>query len=77
MQAFIALYGPSMVGILFVQLPMQEVAPSAVSIALAMDTINCVINFAVSFLLIFSSFLFYPFTFLLLIYIGDCPQVEV
>ena len=77
MQAFIALYGPSMVGILFVQLPIHDVAPSAVSIALAMDTINCVINFTVSFLLIFSSFLFYPFTFLLLIYIGDCPQVEV
>ena len=63
MQAFIVLYEPSMVGILFVQLPIQDVAPSAVSIALAMDTINCVINFTVSFLLIFSSFLFYPFTF--------------
>ena len=58
MQAFIALYGPSMVGILFVQLPIQDVAPSAVSIALAMDTINCVINFTVSFLLIFSPFFF-------------------
>ena len=32
--------------------PMQDVAPSAVRIALAMDTIICAINFAVSFLLI-------------------------
>ena len=77
MQAFIALYGPSMVGILFVQLPIQDVAPSAVNIALAIDMMICTANFTVSFLLIFSSFLFDPFTFLLLIYIGDCPQVEV
>ena len=47
--------------------PMQDVAPSAVRIALAIDAINCTINLVVSFLLIISSFLFYPFTFLLLI----------
>ena len=38
--------------------PMQDVAPSAVRIALAIDAINCTINLVVSFLLIFSSFLF-------------------
>ena len=37
--------------------PMQDVAPSAVRIALAMDTIICAINFAVSFLLIVYSIL--------------------
>ena len=63
--------------------PMQDVAPSAVRIALAMDTIICAINFAVSFLLIFTSFLFYPFTFLLFnLILGaalrlNCPQVEI
>ena len=45
--------------------PMQDVAPSAVRIADAIDAINCTINLVVSFLLIFTSFLFYPFTFLL------------
>ena len=44
---------------------MQDVAPSAVRIADAIDAINCTINLVVSFLLIISSFLFYPFTFLL------------
>ena len=43
--------------------PMQDVAPSAVRIADAIDAINCTINLVVSFLFIFSSFLFYPFTF--------------
>ena len=57
--------------------PMQDVAPSAVRIALAMDTIICAINFAVSFLLIFTSFLFYPFTFLLFNLIqGAAPKTE-
>ena len=37
--------------------PMQDVAPSAVRIALAIDAINCTINLVVSFLLIISSFL--------------------
>ena len=32
--------------------PMQDVAPRAVRIALAIDTMICAINFAVSFLLI-------------------------
>ena len=32
--------------------PMQDVAPSAVRIALAIDAINCTINLVVSFLLI-------------------------
>ena len=45
----------------------QDTAPNAVRIADAMDTIICAINFVVSFLLILFSFLFYPFTFLLLI----------
>ena len=47
--------------------PIHDVAPSAVRIADAIDAINCTINLVVSFLLIFTSFLFYPFTFLLLI----------
>ena len=47
--------------------PIQDVAPSAVRIADAIDAINCTINLVVSFLFIISSFLFYPFTFLLLI----------
>ena len=38
--------------------PMQDVAPSAVRIADAMDAISCTINLVVSFLLIISSFLF-------------------
>ena len=38
--------------------PMQDVAPSAVRIALAIDAINCTINLVVSFLVIISSFLF-------------------
>jgi hypothetical protein len=38
--------------------PIQDVAPSAVRIADAIDAINCTKNFAVSFLLIFTSFLF-------------------
>ena len=46
--------------------PIQDVAPSAVRIADAIDAINCTINLVVSFLLIISSF-FYPFTLLLLI----------
>ena len=37
--------------------PMQDVAPSAVRIALAIDAINCTINLVVSFLVIISSFL--------------------
>ena len=63
--------------------PMQDVAPSAVRIALAMDTIICAINFAVSFLLIFTSFLFLPFylfTFNLILGAAlrpNCPQVEI
>ena len=40
-----------MIGILFVQRPMQDVAPRAVRIALAIDTMICAINLAVSFLL--------------------------
>ena len=47
--------------------PIHDVAPSAVRIAEAIDAINCTINLVVSFLVIISSFLFYPFTFLLLI----------
>jgi hypothetical protein len=38
---------------------MQLVVPSAVRIADAIDTIICAINFAVSFLVIITSFLFY------------------
>jgi hypothetical protein len=38
--------------------PMQDVAPSAVRIALAIDTMICTINLVVSFLVIISSFLF-------------------
>ena len=53
--------------------PMQDVAPSAVRIALAMDTIICAINFAVSFLLIITSF-FYLFTFNLIL--GTVPKTE-
>ena len=34
------------------QYPMHEVAPSAVTIAVAIDAINCTINLTVSFLLI-------------------------
>ena len=37
--------------------PTHDVAPSAVSIAVAIDAINCTINFAVSFLLIVVYFL--------------------
>ena len=37
--------------------PMQDVAPSAVRIALAIDAINCTINLVVSFLLITIQFL--------------------
>ncbi len=63
--------------------PMQDVAPSAVRIALAMDTMICTINLVVSFLLINSSFLFLPFylfTFNLILGAAlrlNCPQVEV
>ena len=57
--------------------PMQDVAPSAVRIADAIDAINCTINLVVSFLLIFTSFLFYPFTFLLFNLIqGAAPKTE-
>ena len=38
---------------------MHDVAPSAVRIADAIDTIICAINFAVSFLVIITSFLLY------------------
>ena len=38
---------------------MQDVAPSAVSIADAIDTIICTINLVVSFLVIITSFLLY------------------
>ena len=56
--------------------PMQDVAPSAVRIALAMDTIICAINFAVSFLLI-SSFLFLPFyLFTFNLILGTVPKTE-
>ena len=61
--------------------PMQDVAPSAVRIADAIDAINCTINLVVSFLLIFTSFLFLPFylfTFNLILgtvpKTDDCPQ---
>ena len=37
--------------------PIQEVAPSAVSIADAIDAISCTINFAVSFFVIMVRFL--------------------
>ena len=47
--------------------PIHDVAPSAVRIADPIDTMICTRNLVVSFLLIISSFLFYPFTFLLLI----------
>ena len=63
--------------------PIHDVAPSAVSIADAIDTMICAINFAVSFLLIFTSFLFLPFylfTFNLILGAAlrpNCPQVEV
>ena len=63
--------------------PMQDVAPSAVRIADAIDAINCTINLVVSFLLIFTSFLFLPFylfTFNLILGAAlrlNCPQVEV
>ena len=57
--------------------PIQDVAPSAVRIALAIDAINCTINLVVSFLLIFTFFLFYPFTFLLFNLIqGAAPKTE-
>ena len=38
---------------------MHDVAPSAVSIADAIEAISCTINFAVSFLVIVLDFLFY------------------
>ena len=38
---------------------MQDVAPSAVSIADAIDTMICTINLVVSFLVIITSFLLY------------------
>jgi hypothetical protein len=43
-------------GITFNQYPIQDVAPSAVRIADAMDAISCTINLVVSFL-----FIIYPF----------------
>ena len=46
---------------------LQDTAPSAVRIADPIDTMICTRNLVVSFLLMISSFLFYPFTFLLLI----------
>ena len=52
--------------------PMQDVAPSAVRIADAIDAINCTINLVVSFLFIISSF-----SFLILGTVpktDDCPQ---
>ena len=71
----------------------QDTAPNAVRIADPIDTMICKRNFVVSFLLIISSFLFYPFTFLLFyllpfylftfnLILGtvpktDCPQVEI
>ena len=36
--------------------PTHDVAPSAVSIAVAIDAINCTINFAVSFLVMIQIF---------------------
>ena len=42
---------------LFSQYPIQDVAPSAVRIADAIDAINCTINLVVSFLLIVYSIL--------------------
>ena len=41
------------------QYPMQEVAPSAVSTADAIDMMICVTNLIVSFLVIITSFLYY------------------
>jgi hypothetical protein len=37
-------------------MPMHDVAPSAVSIADAIEAINCTINFAVSFFVIVGNF---------------------
>ena len=39
--------------------PMQDVAPSAVRIALAIDTMICTTNLVVSFFVIIPSFLYY------------------
>ena len=44
-------------GITFNQYPIQDVAPSAVRIADAMDTMICTINLVVSFFVIIYSFL--------------------
>ena len=41
-----------MIGILFVRYPMQEVAPSAVRIAEAIEMIICTANLIVSFFVI-------------------------
>ena len=57
--------------------PMQDVAPSAVRIADAIDAINCTINLVVSFLLIFISFLFLPFyLFTFNLILGAVPKTE-
>ena len=47
---------------------MHDVAPSAVTIAVAIDAINCTINLTVSFLLIIFSF------FLFFILLGKLPS---
>ena len=56
-----------MAGILFVQYPIQEVAPSAVSTADAIETINCVTNLIVSLFVI---------TYLLSLMLGTVPKTE-
>ena len=45
-----------MVGITFFYMPMHDVAPRAVTIAVAIDAIICTINLTVSLLLIMFNF---------------------
>ena len=56
-----------MAGILFVQQPIHDVAPSAVSTADAIETINCVTNLIVSLFVI---------TYLLSLMLGTVPKTE-
>ena len=56
-----------MAGILFVQKPIHDVAPSAVSTADAIETINCVTNLIVSLFVI---------TYLLSLMLGTVPKTE-
>ena len=50
-----------MTGLFFCYIPMQLVAPSAVTIAVATDAMICTMNFSVSFFVMVLIFKFYHF----------------